>query len=222
MGRMLKSCARLAACAFVVWVAACSTVAPTPASVPPTSPPTAPPTQAVTSPLPTSAVASPVTGGPRFVSTRYGYSLAYPTGWNVVPGSQPWPIGAAQLETMADAFNEPSPGAASLVVTSQPLDKGQDAAAWFAAYLAGAPHPECFPPRHDWEAVTVDGHAGGIHGGLALCNFTEAVVEDGGRMYVITGYANRFGPSGQVFDRASFNAILDGVELNPAAAVDAP
>ena len=111
---------------------------------------------------------------------------------------------------------------AALTVTSQPLVNGQSVDEWFAYYLANAPlHPECFPPRTGWEPMTIDGHQGGIHGGLPVCNFTEAVV-DARRTYVVSVYTDRHAPSGQVFDRPTLDAILASLKLDPASAHDQP
>ena len=89
---------------------------------------------------------------------------------------------------------------------------------WFAAYLQSVPpHPECFPPRSQWEEIKISGLPAGVHGGLPICNFTEAVAIVQRRAYVLTGYAS-FDRSRSLFDRALFDAFLATVTFHPEAA----
>jgi hypothetical protein len=87
---------------------------------------------------------------------------------------------------------------------------------WFAAYLTGTSslHPECNPARAAREPITIAGYAAGFHGGLAQCSFSEAVAIVAGRAYVFTAYPNLDAPSGLIFNRALFDALIATVVLH--------
>jgi hypothetical protein len=67
------------------------------------------------------------------------------------------------------------------------------------------------------EQVTVGGQSAWVHGGLAGCGFTEAVVFAEGRIYEFSGYVPA---AGTPMSRALFDAVLATVTLNPTAAND--
>ena len=69
----------------------------------------------------------------------------------------------------------------------------------------------CWPPLDQWAQVTVDGREARVLGGPAQCYFTAAVVEDGGRVYHLTGVKldTKTG-----FDGSLFLAFLSTVRLH--------
>jgi hypothetical protein len=164
----------------------------------------------------------------RFTSSRYGYSMCVPPDWTITPGTAPWVIGTDGGNDTMDVFDEPAPGTASFDVTSAPLPPGMTDDQWFASYSSptaaasvGYP-PECWPDRPNWGTGTIDGHPAAIHGGLPQCNFTEAAVIVGGRVYTIGGTPDPTLIVERVFDWGQFYAFLDTVKLDPAAADDSP
>ena len=162
-----------------------------------------------------------------FRSVRHGYELAYPPDWTVTAAVQPWIFGRDGDEPGGPTVDQfQSPGDAAFVVSSQAIPKGTTDDAWYAAYLgsagAAATHPECFPPHGRWEPIKIDGHAGGVHGGLSGCNFTEAVAIVSGRAYVFTAYANVRAPSSDTFDRTLFDTLLSTIRFHPEAVNDTP
>ena len=162
-----------------------------------------------------------------FASVRHGYLVRLPADWSLKAATSAWAFG-----TDGDTADSPTsdvataPGAAELqfVVSSQALPPGMSEDGWFTNYLTGTESmpADCFPPRAEWEPVIIDGHPAGLHGGLAGCNFTEAVAIIAGRAYVFTGYPSSSAGAGLVFDRALFDAILATVTVDPAAADDSP
>jgi hypothetical protein len=158
-----------------------------------------------------------------FTSARHGYTLSYPTSWTVRAATAPWPVGsngASPPDPMLDMFTDPA-SPSTLVVVSQPLAKGTTAAAWLATYESSVPSmpATCWPAPAQMEHGTIDGQPASIHGGLAECGFTEAIVFDGGRVYELTAY---FTTGGTPVDRALFDAVLATVKFDPAAADDSP
>lgn len=152
-----------------------------------------------------------------FTSTQHGYSIRYPAAWTATAATKPWPFGEdgdVPADGTTDLFR--SPATAGFVVSSQALPSGMTETHWFAAYLENPGlHPECFPPRSEWEEVTIGGQSGGVHGGLAACRFTEAVAVVEGRAYVFTAYPNMEVGIRAIFDRTLFDAFLASVVFHP-------
>jgi hypothetical protein len=155
-----------------------------------------------------------------FKSTQHGYAIKYPATWTATAATAPWVFGEdgdVPGDATTDLFR--SPATAGLVVSSQALLAGMTEEDWFAAYLQDPGiHPECFPPRADWEPITIGGQPAGVHGGLAACLFTEAVAVVDGRAYVFTAYPNLEVSVRSVFDRALFDLFLSTVEFHPGDA----
>jgi hypothetical protein len=158
-----------------------------------------------------------------FTSTQHGYSVRYPAGWTVTPATAGWPpnvflpAGNPGLDQLA------RPGSARLVVASQPLGSGQTVDDWLAAYF----HPyqggqPCSADRSTWPRIPVSGASGYLDADACAWPaegrvsepdvWFDALVFAGGRVYQI-------GLDGNV-DRATFEAILATVTLDPAAALD--
>ena len=211
----------LAALLLFSFAAACGTGSPgssgaasSPASAGPTMvASTTAPTVAATA-VPASRPTPAATGVPAlvesFTSGVHPVTLKYPRGWIVAAATEPWTFGTDQGSGNVDTLTSPSGEA--FAVTSQVLPGGMTEADWFAAYLTGVPpHPECFPQRSEWTPVTIDGIKGGLHGGLPICEFTEAVVILQRRAYVFTGgFTTR---RKDVFSRPLFDALLATVRL---------
>ena len=164
-------------------------------------------------PSPSPRYALPIT----FTSSEHGFSIAYGDGWSVAAATRPWPAGteaALPPDPMLDAFTIPRTPMV-FVGVSQPLQPGVSAAEWLATYEASYPDllPECWPAPEQMERASIDGQAAWIHGGLPACQFTEAIVSSGGRIYEFTGYAGV-----AVFDRGLFDALIATIRLDPASA----
>jgi hypothetical protein len=157
-----------------------------------------------------------------FTSARHGYRISYPAGWTVAAATAPWPMGipaADPTDPMLDAFTLSSGGIETFVGVSQPVPSGTTATGWLTAYEASAPQmpAACWPAPGQMEQIRIDGQKAWVHGGVANCGFTEAVVFAGGRVYEFTGYV-RAG----IFDRTFFNAWIASIHLDPASADDTP
>ena len=165
---------------------------------------------------------TPAATGVAFTSAMHGYRFSYPAGWTATPATAPWPEGAeapAPPSDELDVFSDPT-GAQTFVVVSQSLGT-TTSDVWLAAYEQSAPQMPamCWPSPDQMEHATISSQPAWIHGGVAPCGFTEAIVFAGGRVYELTGYVRR---TDQVFDRALFDAIVATIVLDPAFAVDTP
>jgi hypothetical protein len=159
-----------------------------------------------------------------FESDRDGYSLGYPADWSVAKATVPWRYpgpGGGPGSPSVDQFTGPD-GVAALVVTSQAIPSNVTEAAWWSGYLIGMAGQAagCAPPLEQWATVTIDGHTARLHGGLAICDYTEAVALVGRRAYVFTAYADVHAPTGKIFDRDLFNALLATAKFHPEQADD--
>jgi hypothetical protein len=177
------------------------------------------PNRSLGSPTP---IATPAPTSVAFKSARHGYRLDYPAGWTPTPATAPWPIGAAAPGPPSDeldTFADPN-GAQTFVVVSQSLGS-QTSDVWLADYEQSAPlmPPACWPTPPAMETATISGQVAWIHGGIAGCGFTEAVVFAGGRVYELTGYSRQ--PEA-TFDRSTFDAIIATIILDPSSADDTP
>lgn len=149
-----------------------------------------------------------------YTSPRYGLSVRHPVGWVEQPATASWPAGA-DLEKVAPRMLDrlPStPDGLELDIASQRLKPGTTEAAWLSAYEAtGAaddpPDAACWPAPQQMDRLTVGGQPAWVHGG---CGFNEAVTFAGGRVYVITLWADAY------FDYPLFRAVLSTVVLEPA------
>jgi hypothetical protein len=154
-----------------------------------------------------------------------GASFRIPPGWTVNPAPAPWEwqqSGGAALKLIASAID---PDRAALYIASQPMPADMTPSEWWASYLradTGGMPAACFPTSQGgYRTMAVDGQTAYVHGGLAACSFTEAIVLAGGRAYQVTALANVDGSSG-VFDPALFEAFLSTVRFEPASAGETP
>lgn len=152
-----------------------------------------------------------------------GASFRIPPGWtdNPAPAPWEWQQGGAALKLIAPAID---PERAALYIASQPIAAETTPAEWWALYLhaTGGKPAACFPTsQRGYRTMTVDGQTAYVHGGLAACSFTEAIVLTGRRAYQVTAFANVDGSTG-VFDPALFEAFLSTVRLEPASAGETP
>jgi hypothetical protein len=109
------------------------------------------------SPSPNAAPTVPV-DWTTHTSSRFAYSIDYPTSWSLIPAKFDWPkIGLPEKggQTM-DAFDQ-TPSGISVWVTSVPVTPANDAAAWLAAFDSqNAAFCNSTSNRHD---ITLDGVA---------------------------------------------------------------
>jgi hypothetical protein len=173
-----------------------------------TSPPSPSPSPSL-SPGPS---APPPLGG-TFTSSLHGISISYPTGWVVKEATEPW-TPTSLCDYWSPCFdNIYDPGLESnlfLGLASQPL-AGTRPDEWVTSFLAD---PESCGPGAT-EPITIDGAQGGMCGGLAA-------VSAGDRGYFVRLYSSGDQPwLATYYDEAWFRGVLDTVQLDPAAAVDA-
>lgn len=158
-----------------------------------------------------------------FDSTRNGFSIRHPAGWNVTPATAAWPHDSSLPNGHPALDRLELPGAARLVVASQVLGVGQTEDEWLAAFFQPYPRGNpCPSDRAGWPRVPVDG----VSAYLALADCPtgqddkvaerdisfEALAFDGGRVY-------QFRFNGDV-DRQDFENLLSTVRLEPSRAVD--
>ena len=151
-----------------------------------------------------------------FTSDRYGYTVAYPSGWTRKLATASWAAGAKN-DWGSGINDELSTTRVRFSAASQRLADGQTADAWLQAYgaLFGSGAPAT------WRTVTIGGQEGRIDfdgvpagptgispGGLAF----DAVVVAG-------RFAYNFNMDGNV-DRATFEAVLATVTLPSIPAFD--
>jgi hypothetical protein len=185
--------------------------------------PTVVPTATTVPPATQSAALSTATWV-TFISSRHGFTVKYPPTWSVAPATAPWLAGTqapGPPSAELDSFTDPAGSLQFFVVVSQPLATSVTASAWLTGYEQSAPQmpAACWPSPAAMEHSTVGGQPASIHGGLASCGFTEAIVFAGGRAYELTAY---FTPGGTPVDRGLFDALLASVTLDPSAADDSP
>jgi len=154
-----------------------------------------------------------------FTSARNGFAVSYPAGWTVTAATQPWAPGSSTNwgDPALDAIQTSD---LRLVVASQRLAEGQTYDAWLAAYCnnGGTAAGSCGPKIQigdqtgylDLDGVPAAG--GAIVPGKSV--IFDAAVVFGGRGYEFT--------MDGIADRATFQAFLDSVTLEPSAAIDLP
>jgi hypothetical protein len=157
--------------------------------------------------------APPPLGG-TFTSSLHGISISYPTGWVTVPATEPWTAASGVYNFTSPDFDHIHDPVLEdhlfLELGSQPL-AGKTGDAWISDFL-GAPEG-CEGAAT--EPITIDGASG------LICERATAVAI-GDR-----GYYVRLSTSGDepwlatYYDEAWFRGVLDTLQLDPAAAVDA-
>jgi hypothetical protein len=185
--------------------------------------PSATPTaQASPSPEPTVNLLD-LTTWQAFSSTVHGYDAKFPVGWTVTKATSPATLAdiANLVPGVYDRFRNPGASPTDIVAITTALPPGMTEDQWIAAYRAPvvAQFGEaCFPVRSAWEAVTVNGHPGGLYAG---CSYVESTTFVAGRAYIFTVEL----PLGsQVTDETKqlLRAFLSTVVIHPGAAVPVP
>lgn len=197
---------------------------PNPSTSASASPSASPSASAAATPAPTPIEPSSWTS---FTSSIHGIRISHPADWTAKAATANWPYGTeapAPPNPMLDAFT--SGDGAAFAVVSQAVPHGMTTNAWLQKYeddgRAKYP-PQCWPKPADMERTTVAGQPGWIHGNLAACGFTEAIVFAGGRVYELTAYPDPSMTSfTTVFDRPLFDAFLSTVTFEPANAKPDP
>ena len=149
-----------------------------------------------------------------FTSSRYGFSISYPTGWVARPATDAWATGLPDFgATTGDVMYDPVlQDHLWIMVASQPL-AGKTATQWVDDFLAGLGGAgEC---GASIEPVAIDATQGKACG-------TTAVTASGDRGYVVTLYTSGDNPSEVAgYDQAYFTDLLATLRLRPQDAVDA-
>ncbi|HEX5012737.1 MAG TPA: hypothetical protein VFV72_01170 [Candidatus Limnocylindrales bacterium] len=150
---------------------------------------------------------------PSFTSTINGITLQYPSGWTTAPATEPWtPTSPMSFESAAaDHIYDPQlRDHLFLTAASQPLG-GKAGDTWVTDFMADSAQG-CAAPT---QQITIDGASGEACSGLAA-------VAAGGRGYFVRLYASSDDAwLANYYDDAWFRQVLDTVQLDPGAAVDA-
>jgi hypothetical protein len=178
------------------------------------------PTSSAAVPPSTAALVVPPLDKP-FTSTRHGYSVVVPSSWPAQRASQRWAEGATPTwgdPTLDTIWSEDSSNV-RFVAASQKLGAGQTPEAWLTAYCRArdSSAASCGP------SITIGGQAGYLARDGVIATSTallpgrgavfDAAVVVGGRGYAFTMDGG--------LDRGYFQAFLDTVTFDPAAADDA-
>jgi hypothetical protein len=157
--------------------------------------PTAVPTPVVTpSPPAASAVPAPtipldVTTWTPFTTSLYGYTIAYPTGWQRSPATEIW-AGQSSYDMWASTANAPwadktyfGPAGITMTGLATVIPAGTSEEAWIDAYLAPpvGETPTCIELAKDMTAIVIDGKPARL---AVRCGNQVAFVSDGNRMFV--------------------------------------
>ena len=164
---------------------------------------------ATSSPSPDPSAPPPL--GATFTSAIHGISISYPTGWVVLPATEPW-TGPSEINFGSPALDRLHDPVLMdhlfLGLASQPL-AGKTGETWVTDLL-DAPDWGCVDAR---QPVTVDGASG------LLCS-NVAAVSSGDRGYLIWLYTSGDDPwLERFYDEAWFRQILATVNLDPSSAV---
>ena len=157
--------------------------------------PTAAPSPVVT-PSPPGASAAPaptipldVTTWTPFTTSLYGYTIAYPTGWQRSPASELW-AGQTSYDMWASTANAPwadktyyGPLVITMTGLATVIPAGTTEEAWIDAYLAPrvGETPTCIELAKDMTAIVIDGKPARL---ASRCDNQVAFVLAGDRMFV--------------------------------------
>jgi len=172
------------------------------------------------------AKATPLPSAPpltqSFTSARNGFSIRYPSGWTATPATASWSPGTALDwgEPQLDAIQSKTE---RFVASSQRLNLSESADDWLLRMcrLYEAGWVNCDTALPTWPVITVGAGTGrifqdGVGGGAMPVDGSrvfDAFLVIGDRGYEVT--------LDGLVDRATFDALLASMTLDPAAAVDA-
>lgn len=131
-----------------------------------------------------------------FTSERYGFTVAYPAGWEVHPSLNSWKAGEAVTPTTTglDRFSlQGSDREPFFGIASQPLPDATTAGEWMDGYYrrnAESFGSMCVGDPEGWQPITIDGVEARI--AYSRCDdaqspVAEAVLVADGQGYVISG-----------------------------------
>jgi hypothetical protein len=167
-------------------------------------------------PSPTPQVSYDTTTWLPFTSDEYGFTMAYPSGWQHAPATQAW-AGETFAEMWSSDINAPwvdkfYNGATGVTMTAVaiPFAAGTAEAKWINTYMApppgATPTSTCVVRAADMSAIVIDGRPGSIS---TSCEDSRAAfVVKGAHIYVFAIST----PS----DPALFDAFLSTVRLPKA------
>lgn len=143
-----------------------------------------------------------------YTSAVHGFTISYPTDWNVRAATEPWTAGIPfQGSAFADVIG--TPGNRFLLVASQPLG-GRSGEVWSDAVSSNPDWDDTCEPAS--EPVTIDGTSGMI---VTHCDGTLTAlvaVADRGYLVVLFGFNE---------SEARFREILASMRFDPESAIDA-
>jgi hypothetical protein len=150
-----------------------------------------------------------------FRSSLYHYSIIYPATWKATPATRLWLTYPPDDKPSQDD-RLTAPDGTSWSITSLEIPAGTNPMDWLrqrAKAPLGMPGG-CFLPLHKAPRTRVDGFPAWIHGGLAICNFTEAYVLVGHHFYQFGAHPSLRTLNDHVYDPNLFRALLKSVQFS--------
>jgi hypothetical protein len=179
-----------------------------------TAGPSATPTTPVTTAPPQPTAVSELTQ--RYWSRLQGYSIAVAPTWKIHPAASRWTHFPPE-DTPRQNDLLVAPDHSNWAITSITPPPGMSGKKWAASWAKpqpGSGDPAgCTTPLSDYRPIDVAGHPGWVHGALPICNFTEAVVVVGNRVYVFTAHPSMATVDDHVYPPKMFRAVLASVKF---------
>lgn len=180
------------------------------------TPPAADATSAVPTVTAPAVATRPAELTQRFASPTQHFSVAIAPTWSVRPAVKQWTdMGREDKQSQNDVLT--APDHSSWAVTSMDLRPGESALSWmkrFAQPTKTSSSPAgCVPPLSGYKHMVVDGHPAWVHGAIDVCNFTEALIPVGNRVYKFTAYPSMATVDDHVYPPQMFRAVLASVKF---------
>lgn len=173
------------------------TLAPSPATGPSPSP--AP----VATVVPTVLGLIDTTSWATYNSTRYGFSIGYPTAWHTTASSHAWvfPTDATEFPPSAGETFESAAGDVAVSAWSLPIAPGTSISAWLQSYCAVAEaNSTCSTIPARTINVDIEGHSGLL---VAYKEDTQAYVQIGDQLYIVGCWRAETDPTVAIFGGAT-------------------
>jgi hypothetical protein len=171
------------------------------------------PTPAVTTPPAPTAVTELTA---RYWSHLQGYSIAAAPTWKIHPATQSWKRFPPEDTTRQNDLLV-APDHSNWAITSITPPAGMSGQAWAAAWAKPQPGSSdpggCTTPLSDYRHTVIAGRPAWVHGAPPMCNFTEAIVVVGQRVYKFTAHPSMATVDDHVYPPKMFRAMLASVKF---------
>lgn len=152
----------------------------------------------------------------RYASPTQPYSILIAATWKVRAATRPWKRYPPEDSwRQNDVFT--APDHSNWTVTSMVLPHGQSAQQWMARFAKASPGSSdsavCTLPLSTYRHITVDGHGAWVHGAVDVCNFTEALVPVGDRVFKFDAHPSMATVDDHVYPPQMFRAVLASVKF---------